>query len=60
MQAVSKTTTGNVTAVDFARARKDREFEKALAEAKRPRRISKATKRAQQAHGVRLAAKLAL
>ena len=61
MQAAVKTTTaGNVTAVDFAGARKARDFEKALAEAKRPRRVSKATKQAQHAHAVRLAAKLAI
>lgn len=60
MQATSIVAVGNVITADFARARKVRDFEKALAEAKRPRRVSKATKQAQHAQAVRLAAKLAI
>ena len=49
-----------VVHVDFAKARAERNFNLALAQALKPRRVSKATKKAQHAQGVRVAAKLAL
>lgn len=44
----------------FEQARKAAQFERDLAAAKKPRRVSKATSRAQHAQAVRIAARLAI
>lgn len=57
MKAIDK---GTTCVVDFAKARKARQFEVDLAEALRPKRQTKATKQAVKLQAVRLAARQSL